>query len=58
VQNSLPAAASAVTHPVYDADDTNANVEGDWQEDLCLPSTNFFANELGRTAEEFVLPKK
>jgi glycosyltransferase involved in cell wall biosynthesis len=61
VQNSLSAASSAITRPVLstivDSPPQQQPVES-WQHDLCLPSTNFFASELGRTAEEFVLPKK
>lgn len=62
VQNSLPAASSAITRPVMTSIVDTApqqppeQVES-WQHDLCLPSINFFASELGRTAEEFVLPK-
>jgi glycosyltransferase involved in cell wall biosynthesis len=58
VQNSLPAASSAITRPVLsNVDHIPSNPEAVWKEDICLPSTNFFATELGRTAEEFVLPK-
>ncbi len=59
VQNSLPAASSATTRPMMStADDTRSSDDPRWHEELCLPSTNFFANELGRTGEEFVLPKR
>lgn len=54
VQNSLPAASSALTQPVSSV---AAETQTNWHEALSLPSTNFFANELGRTGEEFVLPK-
>lgn len=58
VQNSLPAASSAITRPVKaQIDDIESDVKNHWEEELRLPSTNFFANELGRTGEEFVLPK-
>ena len=57
VQNSLPAASVALTQPVEGiADDTTSDPR--WCEDLALPTTNFFASELGRTGEEFVLPKR
>ena len=57
VQNSLPAASTALTQPVEAiADDTTSDPR--WCEDLALPTTNFFASELGRTGEEFVLPKR
>lgn len=58
VQNSLPAASSAITRPVMSMTDETQAPDAHWHEELCLPSTNFFANELGRTGEEFVLPKK
>jgi len=59
VQNSLPAASSALTRPVKSTvADTRSSDGARWQEERCLPSTNFFANELGRTGEEFVLPKR
>jgi len=54
VQNSLPAASTAITQPVSSS---VVESQANWQETLNLPSTNFFANELGRTGEEFVLPK-
>lgn len=58
VQNSLPAATSALTRPVQAATESEEISENrHWQDELCLPSTNFYANELGRTGEEFVLPK-
>ena len=57
VQNSLSAASSAITRPVLSSIAENPSPVTCWQQDLCLPSTNFFATELGRTAEEFVLPK-
>lgn len=56
VQNSLPAAAAALTQPVESVVDDASTPR--WCEDLALPSTNFFASELGRTGEEFVLPKR
>jgi len=59
VQNSLPAASSAITRPVLSAiDETQTPSSSQWQEELCLPNTNFHANELGRTGEEFVIPSR
>lgn len=56
VQNSLPAASTALTEPVLSvADESVENPH--WNDSLCLPTTNLFANELGRTGEEFVLPR-
>lgn len=55
-QNSLPLASSAITRPLTIVRDEVENAR--WSDELCLPSTNFFANELGRTGEEFVLPKQ
>ncbi|MBS0207218.1 MAG: glycosyltransferase [Planctomycetes bacterium] len=57
VQNSLPAASSAITRPVTSMTEETQAPDAHWHEELCLPSTNFFASELGRTGEEFVLPK-
>lgn len=59
VQNSLPLASSAITEAVSSADEEmSSSGTAHWHEQICLPSTNLFANELGRTGEEFVLPKR
>ncbi len=55
MQNSLPIATPSVTRPKDVIADEVDNSR--WSDEVCLPSTNFFANELGRTGEEFVLPK-
>jgi len=56
LQNSLPAASAATSEPVRT--DQERSVDPHWNDGLCLPTTNFFASELGRTGEEFVLPRK
>ena len=56
VSTSLPVDMDATTDYVPStANDTTSDPR--WNESLYLPSTNFFASELGRTGEEFVLPK-
>jgi glycogen synthase len=56
MQNSLPATSLAITQPVMSpVDETDRYADPHWHEKLNLPSTDFFADELGRTGEEFVL---
>lgn len=56
MQNSLPIATSPITRPYSPP---RANMERQhWTEEACAASTNFFADELGRTGEEFVIPKQ
>ncbi len=59
VQNSLAPASQALTQPVLsNSEDTQSSADARWHESLNLPSTDFYANELGRTGEEFVLEKR
>jgi glycosyltransferase involved in cell wall biosynthesis len=58
VQNSLPAANSAMANPVNAASEPNQPTENPhWDSELCLPSRTLYSDELGRTGEEFVLPR-
>jgi hypothetical protein len=56
MQNSLPTAAASITRPASPPPEKIEQV--DWADDACAASNNFFASELGRTGEEFVLPKQ
>ena len=59
VQNSLAPASQALTQPVLsNLAETPPPADAHWHEKLNLPSTDFYANELGRTGEEFVLERR
>lgn len=59
LQNSLPAASSAITRPVMASMDVRVPSEkAAWPSEVCLPSANLYSEELGRTGEEFVLPHR
>ena len=59
VQPSLAPDSPANTRSVGPiAVETQPSDDPQWDEESCLPSTNLYANELGRTGEEFVLPKR